>query len=1096
MSSKNVFIIFSVLTMFLIVSCKEDRSKLFTKLSESNTGITFRNLLQEDHPEFNIITYPYFYNGGGVAVGDINNDGLPDVCFTGNMVRNRLYLNKGNFKFEDITDKAGVAAKEGWCTGVTMADVNGDGNLDIYICRSGLENLHYRPNLLFINNGDLTFTEEAHQYGLDDAGYSTQASFFYYDKDGDLDMMLINQSSPEYSKGKIEYLQLRNEEADSTLSNKLFRNDAGHFIDISKQAGIHSNRLSFSLGLSTADLNNDGWPDIYISNDFKEPDYFYINNKDGTFSEQLAQHFSHTSLYGMGIDIADYNNDDLPDLVQLDMLPESSREQKMHMGADGFDQYNPLFQRGMPYQYMKNSLQKNNGDGTFSEIGQLAGMSNTDWSWAPLFCDFNNDGKKDLFITNGYKRDYTDIQFIKYSNERALKIQAGQQVADVSEYMAKMPTVKIDNYIYENEAEDAFLNKIKGWGLDDPSITNGAVYVDLDNDGDMDLITNNLDDYAGVFRNNSETIDKNNFLKIKLLGGAKNSLGYGAKVYVMNSGKSFYQEENPVRGFCSSVDPLLNFGLGKVSSVDSVVVVWNDNQKQVLRNIKPNQTLAIKQSNANETWLQTGDNGRPYFSRDTAVIDFTHVENDFNDFSVQTLLPSYLSRQGPCMAIADVNKDGRQDVFIGGAKGQPSQLFLQDVNKKFIHKPQLAFVKDALCEDVAAVFFDANGDGYPDLYVGSGGYEFAADDSALQDRIYINDGKGGFARKTNALPLMFISTGCVKAADINGDGYADLFAGGRCVPGKYPATTESKILLNNGKGDFTDATQSICPALQNAGMITSAVWVDLNKDGKEDLIIAGEWISPEVFLNERGKLVNATSAYIKFAANGWWNAIYADDFDRDGDTDLVLGNQGLNNQFRANEQEPMTLYCRDFDGNGTIDPFMFYYVGDTSYPAYSRDDIVQQVPSFNKKYLYYTDFANATIDNMFTKEQLNNAAVLKTNNLRTVYLENTGKEFIEKQLPVEVQYAPVYAISSADINHDAKQDIILSGNNTWTRIKFSRYDASHAMLLLGDGKGNFTYVPQWKSGLNVQGNVRSIEKIDNQFIFGINNSKAMSYKFK
>ncbi|MEP6928263.1 MAG: VCBS repeat-containing protein [Ginsengibacter sp.] len=1092
---------FFAIIILMITSCST-KEKLFSRLDSSQTGITFRNLLQETHDEFNIVLYPYFYNGGGVAVGDINNDGLPDICFTGNMVKNRLYLNKGNFHFEDITEKSGIASKEGWCTGVTMADVNGDGKLDIYICRSGLENSSYRTNLLFINNGsspspdgEVTFTESAHQYGLDDAGYSTQASFFDYDKDGDLDMMLINQSTPQYSKGRIEYLRMRNQPVDSILSNKLFRNDNGHFTDVSKQAGITSNPLSFSLGISTADINKDGWPDIYIANDFKEPDYYFVNNKNGTFTEQLNKSFSHTSLYAMGIDVADYNNDALPDVVELDMLPESNHAQKMHMGTDGFDQYYPLFKQGMPFEYMKNSLQKNNGDGTFSEIGQLAGISNTDWSWTPLLCDFDNDGLKDLFVTNGYKRDNTQLQFVKYSMDQSIKMQQGGSAVNVAEYISHMPSVKIDNYMYQNEGNDKFVNKIKDWGLGGETLSNGAVYADLDNDGDMDLITNNIDDYAGVYRNNSEIINKNNFLRIKLQGEAKNSLGFGAKVYVMKNDKTFYQEENPVRGYCSSVDPVLNFGLGKMENVDSLLVIWNDDKSQLLKNIKTNQTLTIKQSEAivrNETEKATVK----YFSEMPGCIDFTHVENDFNDFAVQTLLPSYLSGQGPCMAIADVNKDGRDDIYIGGAKNKSSQLFIQNADGNFVNKPQPAFANDSLNEETVATFFDADNDGDMDLYVGSGGYEFSENDSLLHNNVYINDGKGNFTKKENALPFMLMNTGCVKAADIDGDGDMDLFVGGRCVPGKYPTAPLSKILLNDGKGNFTDATSIVCPAIDRIGMVTDAVWIDINKDGKKDLIIAGEWMPLKIFLNLNGKLTDASADYIKFPSYGWWNRIYADDFDNDGDTDLVLGNQGWNNQFSASEQKPVSLYFKDFDGNGSIDPFMFYFIGDTSYPAYSRDDIVQQVPSFNKKYLYYTDYADVTISNMFTKEQIKNAPELKANNLETVYLENTGHGFIPKQLPVEAQYAPVYAITAADVNSDGNKDLILAGNNIWTRIKFGRYDANHAILLLGDGKGNFTYVPQWQSGLNVQGNVRAIEQVGSKLIFGINNGKVMSYKFK
>ena len=1080
----------------LFFSCSRDHSKLFTKLSENKTGINFRNLIKEDNPEFNIVLYPYFYNGGGVAVGDINNDGLPDICFTGNMVKNRLYINKGNMQFEDITEKSGIAAKEGWCTGVTMADVNGDGNLDIYICRSGLSNVAYRTNLLFINNGDLTFTEKAHEYGLDDAGYSTQASFFDYDKDGDLDMILINQSTPEYSKGKIEYLQLRNEKADSTLSNKLFKNENGHFLNVSTEAGITSNVLSFSLSVSTADINKDGWPDIYIANDFKEPDYYFINNKNGTFTEQLNKSISHTCLYAMGIDVADYNNDGLPDIIEMDMLPEGNHAQKMHMGIDGFDQYNPLFQKGMPYQYMKNCLQKNNGDGTFSEIGQLAGISNTDWSWSPLLCDFDNDGMKDLFITNGYKRDNTDIQFIKYSMDQSDKMHQGESAVSAAEYISHMPAIKIENYIYQNAGNDKFINKIQDWGLDEKTLSHGAVYADLDNDGDMDLITNNTDDYAGVYQNNASTIEKNNYLKINLQGEQQNSLGFGAKLYVMKNGQTFYQEQMPVRGYCSSVDAVLNFGLGKITDIDSVRIIWGNDKTQLLKNVKINQTLPLKQNEAKDNWDYSTNSSSQLLTESVNTIDFAHIENEFNDFTVQGLLPNYLSRQGPCMAKADVNKDGREDIFIGGAKGQPAQLFLQTATGTFVSKPQADFEEDKLSEDVAATFFDADNDGDMDLYAGSGGYEFAENDPALQDRLYMNDGAGNFTKKENALPKMLTSTGCVTANDIDGDGDMDLFVGGRCVPGKYPITPESKILLNDGKGSFTDATATVCAGITNIGLVTDAVWVDVNKDGTKDLIIVGEWMPPKVFLNQKGKLIDASATYFKFPGNGWWNKIYADDFDRDGDMDLVIGNQGFNNQFTASEQKPVSLYYKDFDANGSVDPFMFYYIGNTSYPAYSRDDIAQQVPVLNKRFLYYNEYADITKETMFTAEQLNNAGEVIANNLETVYLENTGKEFVAKKLPIEAQYAPVCAMAVADFNKDGNKDLILAGNNTYTRIKFSRYDANHALLFSGDGKGGFTYVPQWQSGLNVQGNVRSIELINTKIFFGINNGRVISYDLK
>lgn len=1090
-------ILFSYLFLgLLFLSCRGGQNKLFTKLSENQTGIDFRNLIIEDNPDFNVVLYPYFYNGGGVAVGDINNDGLPDICFTGNMVKNRLYLNKGNMQFEDITAQSGIAEKEGWCTGVTMVDINGDGQLDIYICRSGLPNKAYRTNLLFINKGNNTFSEMAAAYGLDDAGYSSQASFFDYDRDGDLDMMLINQSVPEFSKGKIELVRMRNMPADSLFSNKLFRNDNGHFTNVSRQAGITSNPLSFSLGISTTDINQDGWPDIYIANDFKEPDYYFINNKNGTFTEQLNKSFSHTALYAMGIDVADYNNDALPDVMELDMLPEGNHAQKMHMGADGFDQYNLLFQQGMPFQYMKNCLQKNNGDGTFSEIGQLAGLSNTDWSWSPLLCDFDNDGRKDLFITNGYKRDNTDIQFVKYSMDQSMKMQQGGAAVSAAEYIAHMPAIKTGSYIFKNKGQDQFENKVQDWGLEQPTISNGAVYADLDNDGDMDLVTNNTDDYAGIYQNNADRIFKNNFLKIKLKGDKGNSNGIGAKVYAYQEQQIFYQEQNPVRGYCSSVDASLNFGLGKIEKLDSVMVVWNNGKKQVIKNVAVNQTLSIKESSALQTHHFASPSAMALCAEDTAAIDFKHTENDFNDFTLQTLLPSYLSRQGPCMAKADVNSDGLIDVFIGGAKGQAGCILLATASGKFTKKEQAAFAKDAPCEDVAACFFDADKDGDMDLYLGSGGYELPENDPVLQDRLYLNDGKGNFTKKDNALPLMRRNTSCVMAADIDGDGDTDLFVGGGCQPWKFPLHEKSTILINNGSGIFTDQTASIGVGVQQAGLVTDAVWMDVNKDAQLDLILVGQWMSPKAFINHRGKLLEETTNYFKSIGVGWWNKIVAEDLDKDGDLDLVLGNQGYNNQFAASDEKPISLVYKDFDGNGSVDPFLFYFIGDKSYPAFSRDDIVQQVPMLNKRFLYYNDYADITQQKMFTQAQMDGAQQLQVNTLETLYLENTPNGFIKRDLPIEAQYAPIEAIAALDINHDGNRDLVLAGNNTFTRIKFSRYDANHGLVLLGNGKGQFTALSQQASGLNVQGNVRSTCALNHQIIFAMNDARPIVYTFK
>src|SRR6476646_1955990 len=997
-------------SLIIFGSCKNDTKTLFTSLDKNATNVNFQNTFFDDGP-LNVANYIYFYNGGGVAIGDINNDGLPDILFTGNMVRNRLYLNKGDFQFEDITARSGIAEKQGWCTGATMVDINNDGKLDIYICRSADARPELRKNLLFINNGDLTFTEKAEAYGLADVGYSTQAAFFDYDKDGDLDCFIINHSLQKYTAGVQDNPQMRNEH-NPDFASKLYRNDNGHFTDVSQQAGITSNVFTFGLGLAIADFNNDGWPDVYTSNDFNEPDYLFINNRNGTFTEQLSKCLDETSLYSMGSDAADYNNDGLIDLMTLDMLAEDNKTQKMHSGAENFDKFQFLFSQGFYYQYSRNMLQKNNGDGTFSEVGQLSGVSNTDWSWAALFGDYDNDGNKDLFVTNGYVKDYTDMDFLKYSVDRVVRNMHNVPVDAIPEYIKKMPTNKIPNYIFQNNGNETFTKRTEDWGLNQPGISAGAAYVDLDNDGDLDLVTNNSNDLASIYENNAETIAKNNFLRIRLQGPKENSRGIGAKVKVFCQVKEQYQEVSPVRGFQSSSDPVLNFGLGKTSIVDSVLIIWPNDLFQKLIQVKSNQTLVVDIAAAKDKWIyDTTAYANTKLFAQMVLPNAQHRENDFNDFTIQSLMPNYLSRQGPSIEVADVNGDGLDDFFMGGAKGQASQLFFQNPNGSFVVKSEPAFATDLGSEAVAATFFDCDGDGDKDLYVASGGYEFHDNDPALQDQLYLNDGKGNFTKKTSGLPQMLTSKGCVKAADIDGDGDMDLFIGGRVVPGKYPVSPRSYILINNGKGIFTDATSAICPALQQPGMVTDAIWADLNNDKQPDLIVVGEWMPIKVFINQKGNLTDKSSAYIHFAGTGWWNRIYADDMDGDGDLDLIIGNCGLNTQFHVSEKEPMTLYYKDFDNNGSIDPLLCYYIGGVSYPAASLDDLTDQLPVLKKKFLEYKLYSLATINDMFSPEQLNDAAILKAEIMQSVYLENQGtKGFASHPLPLPAQYSPVHGI--------------------------------------------------------------------------------------
>ena len=1079
--------------MFLLCSCNSKSKKtttLFQQLDASYTGIEFSNNLSYD-AKFNIYTYRNFYNGGGVAIGDINNDSLPDIFFTANMLPNKLYLNKGNMQFEDVTAKSGIGKIGKWSTGVSMADVNGDGWLDIYVCNSGDIKGDNRQNELYINNRNGTFTESATAYGLDERGLSTHAAFFDYDHDGDLDMYLLNNSFKAIGSFNLQ----RNERniRDSAGGDKLFRNDNNHFTDVSEQAGIYGSIIGFGLGVTVGDVNNDGWQDIYVSNDFFERDYLYINQQNGTFKEVLEEQMMSISNASMGADMADINNDAAPDIFVTEMLPEDDASLKTKTTFETWDKYQLDLEYDYYHQFTRNMLQLNNGNNTFSEIGRLAGVCATDWSWGALITDLDNDGKKDIYVANGIYQDLTNEDYIQYVSNEKFYREVAEGKADFKKLIDLIPSVPVSNYVFSNNGDLTFTNKAAAWGLDSKGFSNGAAYGDLDNDGDLDLVINNVNMPCYVYRNEStQQQAANHYVTVRLKGSGKNTFGIGAKVTVYYDSTIAYQEQMPIRGFESTVDSKLVFGIGKATKIDSVTVVWNDGKKSVVKTVQPNSRLTISQSEAvqptpeyqtSNTTNQTSQiiNQTSYIIHPTSVagLNYVHKENVFVDFDRDRLIYHMLSTQGPHIAKGDVNKDGLEDVYICGAKDQPGALYIQTAAGTFKSSNEALLDKDKASEDTDALFFDADNDGDADLYVCSGGNEFSPNATALISRLYINDGKGNYTKSPQVLPgYIFESSSCVAAADYDGDGDLDLFSGTRLKPFSYGTVCKSYILENNGKGVFKDVTATVAPALNQAGMVTTAQWFDYDNDRYPDLVIAGEYMPVKIYHNEKGRLQEVTAAAKLGTSNGWWNRLKIADVNNDGYADIIAANHGLNSRFKATQQKPVTMYAGDFGNDGTIEQIITCYNGDSAYPMTLRHDLVAVLPGLKKKYLKYESYKNQTITDIFTPAQLSQATKNEAYTMAsTVYLNNRNGTFTAKQLPVAAQLSSMYAIETGDYNKDGNTDIILAGNFYESKPEAGIYDASYGVVLLGDGTGNFTAQTATQSGLSIRGAVRDITTI-------------------
>jgi enediyne biosynthesis protein E4 len=1077
----------------LVCSCAEKKTDtVFRSVKPEESGILFSNDLKET-VEFNIFNYLYFYNGGGVATGDVNGDGQLDIYFTANQKQNKLYINQGDLRFKDVTDEAGVAGADGWKTGVTMADVDGDGKLDIYVSYLG-DYLSYRgKNLLFINlgndeTGNPKFEERGAEFGLDLVGFSTQAAFFDYDRDGDLDMFMLTHSV--HGNGTFANSSLR-KKTHALAGDRLMRNDNGKFSDVTGESGIYSSALGYGLGVAVSDVNLDGWPDVYVGNDFHENDYLYLNQGNGTFKEVLEQQMMHTSRYTMGVDFADFNNDGFPDLIAMDMLPDDQQRLKASMAEDPYDVYKFKQSFGYNHQFTRNTLQINNRNGTFSDVGLMAGVAATDWSWASFFADFDLDGNKDIFVSNGILRRSNDLDYINFIEVDSIQRRMAPQGMSQRELklIQKMPKVKIPNYLFINNGDSTFRNVAEEWGMGMPTCSQGAAYADLDNDGDLDLVVNNMDEVASLFENNTiKTLERvttdsattrNRFLQVTLKGSGKNPFGIGAKIFIYQGGSLQAQECMPTRGFQSSVDYRLTFGLGSKNQIDSLVVVWPDGKFQRVDSIAADQRMSLEEKNAKGSFNYDRFHfKRPFFNRAAIGLPYVHEENAFTEFDREPLIPHMLSAEGPAVAIADVNGDRRDDIFLSNGKRKPAHLYVQQTDRTFVESSKELFENDAMYEDTGAEFLDADGDGDNDLLLAAGGNEFFGKSPFRKPRLHLNDGKGNFSQ-SNLLPEIYLTASCVKLADVDGDNDLDAFVGGRAVPWIYGKRADSYLLVNNGN-KFLNETDRVAPALKDFGFVTDARWADIDGDGDQDLIIAAEWRPITILINDRGRLQRLPEAGSGLEnTNGWWQCVEVADLDSDGDADMLFGNMGLNSKFVATQEHPVKMYVGDFDNNDSIDQVLTHWMGGKEYPFHTRDEMTKQMPYLKKRYLSYQKFSEATAEDMFTREQLMNAQQFIAYTFASVWVENLGNnKFSVHPLPHAAQISTVKSFLVSDYDRDGAIDVLLAGNLHRINIQMGRHDASYGLWLKGLKSGGFKAMPAVESGFSVKGEVRALRSLN------------------